>query len=1104
VHVRHLCVGLPLLLVVSIPVPARAQGTRLLRRPTIGNDLIAFTYASDVWVASRTGGGARRITSTPSEESDPMLSPDGSQIAYSASVAGNTDVYVVPTAGGTPRRLTYHPGGDFVRGWTPDGRSVLFGSTRGTTPTPGANSFFRLWTISSTGGMPEMLPMPRAFTGTFSPDGKRIAYQALSVGMFAENWSENQSSQWRRYRGGRTQPVRIMNLSDYSEITIPWTNSNDTDPMWVGNTVYFLSDRDNTVNLYAYDLGSKQLTQLTHHHDFDIMSASAGADAIVYEQAGYVHVLDLKTRQPRQLAITVKGDFPWARPQMKEVADLIRSGVISPTGVRAAFEARGDIFTISAADDSYRIITQSSDANDRSPVWAPDGAQIAWLSDASGEYQLMIGDQTGAEKPKAIALPSHAFFTALEWSPDGAHLLLRDSGANLWTADVANGRFSRIDTDTYDVPGRSFDAAWSPDSRWVAYSRSLDNHLRAIFLYSLTAGKTYQATDGMADAITPAFDAGGKYLYFLASTNFALNSGWVDMSAMDRPFTRSIYLSVLSASDPSPLLTVAHDEPAAASPRATGTVARARHDTTSAVHVDVDVDGLQRRIVALSVPPGNYGNLVAGNAGTFFYTESPTEAGRGGRSLRLHEYSLAAGKGMPVLDGIASYSLSADRKHMLYMTPRNQWGIVPTDHPAKVGEGDLHVDHLETLVDPRAEWAEIFRDTWRIEREFFYDAKMHGNDWQAIYEKYLPLLPYVEHRADLGYLIASVGGELTVGHSYLEAAGDVPDVAHVSDGVLGADFSVQNGHYRISRIYTEENWNPQLHAPLAAPGLKVAEGDYILGVNGNPLAAPTNLYSLFVGTAGKPTTLRVNSAPTATGSWLVTVVPIASDEALRTRAWIEHNRHVVDSLSGGRLAYVWLPNTSVGGFTEFNRYFFAQQDKDGVIIDERYNQGGTVADYIVDQLSRKLMGYFAERAGKPSEMPMVGIYGPKVMLINESAGSGGDALPYYFHLAGVGPLVGTRTWGGLVGTIGVPPTLDNGGITAPDLAFYDLNGKWAVENEGIEPDIEVHNTPSAVIAGHDPQLERGVAEALRLLQQHPVPHVPRPAPINRVTPGSQQ
>ena len=1069
-----------------------AQGTRLLRQPTVSRDSVAFEYGGDLWIVSRNGGQARRLTSTPGVEADPHFSPDGTQIVFSATIAGNTDVYVMPAAGGDPRRLTYHPGIDVARGWTTDGRRVIFASDRDIAP----HAHFRLWTIGVEGGMPETLPMPRAYTGTFSPDGRRLAYEEFSVAMFP-GWSENQASQWRHYRGGRTHPIRVMNLTDYTVESLPWTNSNDTDPMWVGNTVYFLSDRGHTVNLFAYRTDTKALTQLTRYDDFDIKSASAGPDAVVYEQAGYIYLTETKSGQPRRLAIDVSGDFPWARPQFKKVAGMIRSASLSSTGVRAVFEARGDIFTVPAEKGDYRNLTQTSGAYDRDPEWSPDGSQIAWFSDASGEYQLMIGDSTGVAKPRAVALPSAAFFSALAWSPDGKQLLFQDNHLNLWMLEVVSGRTTRVDTDAYFDPPHAADAVWSPDSKWIAYSKVLDSHMRAVFVYSLTDSRAFQLTDGLSDAISPAFDAGGKYLYFLASTDYGPRSGWLEMSSLDRPVRRAIYITVLSVAEPSPLLPETGDEQ-----HREESAPRAKPETPSGPPVvRIDFTGIGQRILALKLPPGDYTDLKAGAAGVIFYTE-PTVPGGGGPSpLRLQKYQLKERAATPFIEGIRGYSLSADNKKLLYQAagPGNRWGIVATDRPAKVGDGAINVAQLETQVDPRAEWAQIFRETWRIQREFFYDPNMHGADWKAIYEKYRPFLAYVQHRSDLAYLIATVGGELTVGHSYLTGSGDVPSEEPVSVGLLGADFAIENGHYRIKRIYTGENWNPELQAPLSAPGINAAEGDYLLEVNGRPVVPPTNLYSAFEGTAGRQTLIRINKEPSGEGSRVITVVPVASDQGLRTRAWIEANRRRVDEMSGGRLAYVWLPNTGGGGYTYFTRYYYSQQQKEGAIIDERYNQGGMVADYIVNELDRKLLGYFAMRDGKPSTSPMAGLYGPKVMIINESAGSGGDALPYYFRLRKIGPLVGTRTWGGLVGTLGVPATIDGGGITAPSLAFYDLEGKWAVENEGVAPDIEVEYTPSEVLKGHDPQLERAVQEAMRLLEKNPVRRVPRPAPIDRVS-----
>jgi tricorn protease len=1091
---RHLLAGLLALLAGSQATVA--QGTRLLRHPTVSRDAIAFEYGGDLWVVSRNGGAARRLTATPEMETDPVFSPDGTRIAFSRTSGGNTDVCVVPVTGGEPKRLTFHPSADRVKGWTPDGTRIVFTSDRASVPQA---AYVRLFSVPADGGVEEALPMPRAFSGAYSPDAHRYAYEEIQSA-FIPDWYE--ASMWRHYRGGRTHPVRIMTLADHTIEKLPWRNSNDRDPMWVGNTIYFLSDRNFTTNLFAYRLDTKELTQVTHHDDSDIMTAGAGPDAIAYEQNGYIHLFDIANGTTRQLNIQVDGDFAWARPQLKKVAPMIRDAVLSPTGVRAAFDARGDIFTVPAEKGEARNLTRTSGADERSPAWSPDGAQLAWLSDASGEYQLMIGDQLGGAKPRAIALPATGFYSALSWSPNGKSVLLDDNHLNLWQIDVASGRASKIDTDAFNTPGRSFDAAWSPDSRWVAYTKSLDSHLRAIFVHSISDGKSFQLTDGLADAVSPGFDAGGKYLYFLASTDYGPRTGWLEMSSLDRPARRAAYLVVLSADEPSPLLPESSEEagtatpPPAVKPRADSGVRVESTGTPGAVRIDEQ--GIRQRILAVGIPAGDFSNLTPGATGSFFYTEAEA----GGGSLKLQRYQLKERAAATFLDGIRSYSLSADKKKLLYSAGAGagaRWGIVSTEHPAKVGDGPLNVAQMETMVDPPTEWAEIFRESWRSQRDFFYDAKMHGADWQGVLAKYSALLPYVRHRADLSYLIAQTGGELVVGHSYLTGRGDEPAETPVSVGLLGADYAVENGRYRFQRIYSGENWNPDLRAPLSEPGVHVSTGDYLLEVNGQSLAPPTNVYQLFEGTAGHQVVIRVNGAPTVEGSRLVTVIPVATESGLRTRAWIEGNRRLVDQLSGGRLAYVWLPNTGGPGYSAFNRYFYSQQNKDGAVIDERYNQGGFVADYIVNELDRKQLGYFAMRDGQPWTSPGAGLYGPKVMLINESAGSGGDALPFYFHQRQIGPLVGTRTWGGLVGTTGSPATIDGGGITAPSVAFYNLKGEWDVENMGVAPDIEVENTAAEVINGHDPQLERAVQEAMRLLQQNPAHRTPRPAPIDRTT-----
>lgn len=1066
-------------------IMASAQGTRMLRRPTVSRDLVAFAYAGDIWAVSRNGGQARRLTSTPGVEGEPYFSPDGSKIAFTATVGGNTDVYVISASGGDPKRLTYHPTIDNVRGWTPDGRRVLFSSVRTGAP---LDAHFSLWTVATDGGLEESLPLPRAFTGSYSSDGRRLAYEEFATTMFPP-WID--ASFWRHYRGGRTHPISVIDLNDSSVVRLPWTNSNDSSPMWVGNTIYFVSDRNHTANLFSFDSGSKQVKQLTDHKDFDIMSASAGADAVVYEQAGYIHLFDTKSGTDKQLNIEVTGDLPWAKPQFKKVSSMIRSAQLSPSGVRAAFEARGDIFTVPSAKGDYRNITNSSGAHDRDPVWSPDGNQLAWFSDTSGEYQLMVADASGLTEARAISLPSTAYFANPRWSPSGEYILTDDNHGDLWTIDVKAGTASKIDNDNFGAPGRSYDASWSPDSKWITYSKNLKSRLSAIFVYSIADKKASRITDGLADAISPTFDTGGKYLYFLASTDFGPQTGWLEMSSLDHPTRRALYVVVLSSSDPSPFLPEAGDEPQ----KAAGGDAAVK-PKNPADGVRIDLNGIGQRILATSVPPADYDNLSAGAADTVFFTEPITGTG----TLKLSKYQVKAGAAAPFLEGISQYSISGDKKKLLYGARGGRWGVVGTEAPAKVGDGPMNVAQMEMKVDPRAEWANIFRETWRIQREYFYDPKMHGADWNAIYKKYLPLLQHVGHRSDLAYLIAQTGGELTVGHSYLTGTGDVPADDPVSVGLLGADIAVDNGKYRLKHIYSGENWNPELRAPLSAPGIDVAEGEYVLEVNGKPLDASQNFYSVFEGTANRQTVLRVSKTPAREGSRLVTVVPVASETGLRTRAWVEDNRRMVDKLSGGRLAYVWLPNTAGAGYSSFIRYFYSQQDKEGTVVDVRYNQGGMVADFVVNELDRKPMGFFTLRDGEPITSPIAGIYGPKVMLINESAGSGGDALPFYFKLRKLGPLVGTRTWGGLVGTLGTPPTIDGGGITAPILAFYNLEGKYDVENVGVAPDIEVHYTPTEVNRGGDPQLERAVTEAMKLVEKNPFKRLPRPASIDRVSP----
>ena len=1073
--------------------------TRLLRHPTVSATHIAFAHAGDLWTVPREGGDARRLTTSAGVEQYPRFSPDGASVAFTAEYAGNPDVYVVAAGGGEPARLTWHPGADHVRGWTPDGSAVVFASGRG------GPEGMRLWSVPVAGGLPSALPMPRANRGAHSPDGARVAYQAVTP------WDV----EWRNYRGGQAQPIRLLTLAGLEETKLPWQGSNDTDPVWAGARVFFLSDRDRAANVYAFDPATGVLEQRTRFRDFDAKNLSAGtgaaSGALVFEQAGYVHLLDAAGGEPRRVPIRVRGDMASARPQWKDAAPMATAASLSPTGARALFEARGDVFTVPTGKGDVRNLTRSSDAADRSPAWSPDGQKIAWFSDAGGEYRLMIGAQDGLTPPRAIALPDSTFYFAPAWSPDSKRVAFTDEGQTLAFADVETGRVTRVDADAYMVPDRSLAPAWSPDSRWIAYAKRLPNQFRAVMAYSLDTGTSRAVTDGMSDAVSPAWDASGRYLYFLASTDFALSTGWLDMTSYDRPVTRAVYFAVLSADDVSPLLPESDEEaaPAADAPPAPAPSARASRrarssgtgapaDTSRAKNVRIDFDGILQRVLSLDAPTRNYTSLKAGTPGVVYVAEAVPNAD----GLVLHRYDAATRKTAPFMEGVASFALSADGKKLLYGTPDAKWGVVDAAGPAKVGDGPLAFE-LRALVDPRAEWRQMFREAWRLQRDFFYVDNLHGADWDGVYRAYEPWVAHVGHRADLTHLLDVLGGETSVGHSFVWG-GDQPAVDEIPVGLLGADFEAHAGRYRLKRILSGENWNPDLRAPLTAPGLKVNEGDYVLAVNGVDLRATASPYSAFEGTAGRQTVLRVGPNADGTGARDVVVVPVADEGALRARAWVEGNRRMVDRLSNGRLAYVYVPNTGFEGYTSFNRYYFAQQQKQGAVIDERYNGGGSAADYMIEVMGRRLYGYFNNPVGERplSTAPIAGIWGPKVMVVNEMSGSGGDLLPYMFRHAGLGPIVGTRTWGGLVGIWDTQTLLDGGAMTNPRGGFVNLAGEWAVENEGVAPDIEVELTPRDAAAGRDPQLERAVQEALRLLDANPVRVPAEPAaPVRALRPG---
>jgi tricorn protease len=1052
-----------------------AQGTRLLRQPTISSKNIVFVYADDLWLVDRDGGDAKRLTSHEGTESFPHFSPDGSKVAFSAQYDGNTDVFVVNTEGGEPKRLTFHPDADVVQGWTPDGK-ILFRSGRDGVPTM-INHFF---TINTEGGNETKLPIPQASFGDMSDDGNYVAYTPITF------WDP----EWRNYRGGQAQPIWIMNMKDKTLVQTPQTDrERHTDPVWFKGEVYFLSERDYANNVWKFNPKTKDLKQISFHKDFDCKSIDACGDRIVYEQAGFLHSYDPATNKAKQLIINVKGDFNWARPRWKDVTgnDLTNAS-LSPTGQRAVFEYRGDIFTIPKENGDGRNITNTSGVADRSPVWSPDGKKIAWFSDASGEYQLMIADQMGMEKPRAISFQKPTFFFKPTWSSDGKYISFSDTDYTIWVVDVAAGTTKKVDSDRMAHPNRTMNPSFSTDSKWIAYVKILENQFKAVHLYNIETGQKTQITDGLADAIDPVWDASGKYLYFLASTDYGVSAPWLDMSSYDLQVTRGLYVVVLNKKDPSPLLPKSDEEE--------GKDDKKESKDSSKTTI-IDLDGISQRILSVNIPLRNYTSLMAAPKDYVFYTENvPNQQG-----VTLHRYNFKDKKAEVFLTPVNFATTSHDRKQLLYQS-KDTWGIVKTDGTPKIGDGKLTID-LKTKIVPQEEWAQILKEGWRYMRDFLYVDNVHGAPWKQVYEWYSPWVKDCRHRTDLNYIVDILSGEVSIGHSYV-SGGDFPDVKKVAIGLLGADVTVENGGFRIKKIYTGENWNPDLKAPLSLPGVDVKVGDYIAAVNGVPLNTANNFYSYFENKADKQVKISVNNAPNTEGSRLVTVVPVADEGSLRSRDWVEGNRRKVDSLSKGQLAYVYIPNTGRPGYNYFNRYYFSQMDKKGAVIDERNNGGGSAADYIVDVLARKLHGYFNSRVEghKPFTVPDGAIWGPKVMIINERAGSGGDLMPYLFKEKKVGPLVGVRTWGGLVGTWDTPPFIDRGRMVAPRGGFYDVNGKWSIEGEGIAPDIEVAQNPADVLRGNDPQLERAVQEALKLMNTEGVQLKPEPvAPVKYKRPN---
>ena len=1046
-----------LLIFLALPVLAQ-EITILPQRPAFNGTDIVFSYAGDLWRVGKAGGAAARLTAGQGVETYPVFSPDGKTVAFCGEYDGNFDVYTVPVTGGVPKRITYHPGIDEPATWTADGKHIVFRSSRLAT----TDRYRQLFRIPAGGGAEETLPFPMAVAGSFSPDGARLAY--MPIGFFRPAHSYDA---WKKYRGGQTTKIWIGQLSDSSVVEIPRDNANDTDPMWVGGEVYFLSDREGAVKLFAYDAGTKKVRRVLDNAGLDYTSASAGAGQIVLEKFGGVQLFDVKTRKLTDIGITVDADLADVRPRWEKAAAALRGFSLSPSGKRVAFEARGEIVTVPAEKGDVRVLSNTPGAADRNPAWSADGKQVAWFSDEGGEYALVIRDQEGKGEKRTIRMGEKpGYYFEPVWSPDSKWISCQDNRLNLLLVEVASGRVTTVATEYYyRLAGMA--PAWSPDSQWVAYTKQMPSRFRAVFAYSVATGKSVQLTDGMSDAASPVFDRGGLYLYFTASTNAGPTLNGLDMNSVPFAVNGSAYVMVLRKDTASPLAAESDEE-------------TEKKDAPKAekVEVRIDVDGIGQRILALPVPRRNYEELQAGAGGVVFLME-----GKDGGPGVLYRYEGKTRKEAVYAAAADAFAVSGDGEKVL-VKKGAQWSITPAAAPAKAGEGILNVAAVEVWVDPREEWKQIYREAWRMQAEYFYDPNLHGVDVKAMAERYEKFVRGLGARSDLNYLLAEMLGHFGVRHLYVRG-GEVPKGKAVAGGLLGADFDVVDGRYRIRKIYGGENWNPALRAPLTAPGVDVRVGDFVLAIDGRDVKADGEIYALLEGRAGKQTRLRVSAAANGTNAREAVVRPVASDTELRYFDWVEGNRRKVDAASGGKLAYVYMPNTGIEGYESFVRYYFAQSGKEGVIIDERFNGGGMVADYVIDVLRRVPMAYWRHRYGHDQTTPGMGIFGPRVMIINEFAGSGGDAMPYFFRFHKLGTLVGTRTWGGLIGISGYPPLMDGGMLTAPNFAFRNLSGALDVENKGVAPDVESWSDPAAVRQGRDPQLETAIRIALEALKKQP-------------------
>ncbi len=1082
---RHLIACASLL--ACLPLAA-AEQTLLLRQPALSAEHLAFVYAGDLWIARRDGSDPRRLTSHPAEEQRPVFSPDGSEIAFAADYEGQLDVHVIAVDGGQPRRLTWHPDGDWPTGWNADGSQVTFVSDRETDH--GRSG--QLYSVATGGGLPTRLMEARVFRGSFDAAGRRLAYIPYGSGY---SGLFGGAAGWKGYRGGVTPAIHVLDFADDTLQVIPGAGATNFNPLWLGDALYFISDRDDKqFNLYRYDAAGDSVVRISDEREWDVRSAAAHGDTIVYEAGGRLYRIDASGGAAREIVIRINPDLPQLRSEWKDVSRTLQGAGISPTGKRLLVTARGEVFTLPTDEGSTRNVSDTPARREYAGRWSPDGERLAWIEDGLDGQTLVVAGQAG-DAIARHALGPH-FYELLAWSSGEApRIVFQDNHLSLYAIEPGRGRITTIATASRR---EDFDVAVSPDGAWLAYTAERPNYHRDLVLYEFASGARHVVTDGMADVAAPAFSRDGRYLFFAASTNSGPLQVGLNMTSQERPYRAGLYAAVLAADGESPLAPRSGDEEAADETGDDGQEDDEDKPATPATRIDPA--GLGERLVALQVAERNYANLAVADDGRLYYlqrvqagaTNEPPGADENEQNA-LVRYDFEEREASTLLSGVNGFELAAGGKHLLLAKSDGSLAVAEIGDELKPEA--VKLDGLRARIDPRVEWALIFDEAWRMEKEYFYDPDMHGLDWQAVYERYRPLVAHVGRREDLNELLVEMIAEMQVGHNNVRG-GDVWRGNATGTGLLGANVEIADGRYRLARIYGGERWNPFLRAPLAQPGNAARAGEYLLAIDGEPLTAADNLFARLQGTAGRQVRLTVGPRADGRDARDIVVEPVESERLLRLWGWIEANRRAVDEATGGRVGYVYLPNTAGAGYTYFNRLFFPQVDREALIIDERSNGGGQAANYITDVLSRQHLSGWKDRDGLVFNTPAGALHGPKVMLIDQDAGSGGDYLPYAFRELGIGTLVGTRTWGGLIGIYANPQLVDGGTLTVPFFRFYDTDHRWTIENEGVAPDIEVTLDPLATNAGRDTQLERAIEIALGQLEDFvdPVPDAAPPYP----------